>query len=271
MRQRREFLKTAAIFGILAACNPDALFGPPRVNRKFFGHMLNGGLLTSPDSIDIPIGTYRDWNNGASLEWVYRNNWEGFERAIQFALKKNTDLLHVLAGEPTTVLPSLGAWRAHVSEAVMRAAGRVGYWEVWNEPVYSKATPKQMADYAGEAYSIIKQGDPSAVVLSPSFNELLTGYGYDFAAQYMDEPVHADVIAFHSYDGAEKIGLVVGKVKRLTNLEVWNTETVGALSLEPQARAGVSRVVLNGQIEQDYDTQTPLGALYMQAFDRLAA
>lgn len=272
---RRAAIAEAGVFLIANACNPQKLFGtePIRVPRKFFGHMVAGGLLSSPDDVDIPFGTYRIWNNGASYEWVYRNRWEGFEGWISFAESKGADALYVLFGEPNTDLPSLDAWRSFVREAVERSAGRVQVWEPINEAVYV-ASPEQALAYAAEAYSIIKASQPTAVVTTPSLNDLTRSYAQTFAETYLAKVGDStDVVAFHSYDSRQDLARVIGWLHERTALPLWNTETVGIETLEVQARAGVERVVLNAQIagNEDWDAESPLGRVYCATFDRLAA
>jgi len=101
--------------------------------------------------------------------------------------------------------PILSAWDQYVTEAVTNAAGRIKYWELWNEP-------DQRASYCGDiqsmvtmaqhAYAIIKSIDPSATVLSPAasgeagatwFDSFLTAGGLNTF----------DVVAFHGYGGAQ--------------------------------------------------------------------
>ncbi|MCX6902891.1 MAG: endo-1,4-beta-xylanase, partial [Verrucomicrobia bacterium] len=64
---------------------------------------------------------------------------------------------------PTNNYP---AWSAYVSNVVRHAAGRVRYWEVWNEPE-NFATGGTAADYARvvtNAYDAAKAADPNAQV-----------------------------------------------------------------------------------------------------------
>ena len=89
---------------------------------------------------------------------------------------------------------------------VAHAAGRIHYWEIWNEPndsgSYTGGIPT-LVTLARRAYTAIKSADPSAVVLTPSS----TG-GNDVGTSYMDQYLnagggaYADVIAFHGYWGS---------------------------------------------------------------------
>jgi hypothetical protein len=250
------------------------------VLRSFFGQQVQGELLATPSEVSIPIGLVRGWDVGASYEWVYKNKWEGFTRLIDFGLAKSADILYVLAGQVGTLLPDLGAWRDFVTEACVRSSGRIKYWEVWNEPVYAEPRdPERIYELAREAWTIIKAHDPTAVVLTPSFNELLTAYGFTFAATYLElarrEP-YADAVAFHSYDGPEAVKEVVSVLRQRTSLPLWNTETASldlSATFEENARAGVERCVWNAQIANcdDYDATEGLGLIYSRTYKRLTS
>jgi hypothetical protein len=285
VRARRDFLSdfaaSAAAFLMTAACNREKLFEPrPRkLGRSFFGHMVQGSIINHDGStsqpITIPIGILRGWNCGASFEWVYRNEWEGFDRLLRLGESLGAEILYVLAGEPDTALPSLDEWRAFVRAAVDRSAGRIGHWELWNEPVFCRgASAADMAVYSREAYSIIKATYPWATVLSPSLNELLTSYGRKYADEYLRTSHFADAIAFHSYDPANRLSEVLGLVRGLSDLPLWNTETASADlfgTFVTHALAGVDVCVWNAQIDgcADYDADYGLGATYRLAFDTL--
>ena len=67
--------------------------------------------------------------------------------------------------------PSISAWDQYVTAIVTNAAGRIKYWELWNEPDQANSYCGDLATMvtmAQHAYRIIKSIDPSAMVLSPS-------------------------------------------------------------------------------------------------------
>ena len=130
--------------------------------------------------------------------------------------------------------PVLSAWDQYVTAAVTNAAGRIKYWELWNEP-------DQPASYCGDipslvtlaqhAYAIIKKIDPSATVLSPS---ACGETGADWLNSFLNAGgLHTfDVVVFHGYQGAqaEQINAVVDDFRsvmirqNLSNLPLWDTE-----------------------------------------------
>jgi PKD repeat protein len=129
---------------------------------------------------------------------------------------------------------------------VTHAAGRIKYWEIWNEPniqAYWTGTPAQLATMAEHAYGIIKSIDPNAVVISPS----PSGYCYNGACQSSgtsDGPTwlanyiadgggaYTDIYAFHGYPGnvAEWINAYVGHYQDVlssagqSSKPLWDTE-----------------------------------------------
>ena len=94
---------------------------------------------------------------------------------------------------------NLAAWSTYVSNVVRHAAGRVRYWEVWNEP--ENFSPKgTAADYAcivTNAYNAAKAADPSAQIgLSVASVDIL----------YLEQAIqagaadHFDYICVHPYE-----------------------------------------------------------------------
>jgi len=68
------------------------------------------------------------------------------------------------------ISPILRIGKHWVTTVVTRNAGRVKYWEIWNEPDSSDfftGNINQLVTYAQHAYTIIKSIDPSAKVISP--------------------------------------------------------------------------------------------------------
>jgi hypothetical protein len=99
--------------------------------------------------------------------------------------------------------PDLNAWDAYVRAIVEHAAGRIHYWELWNEPdqplFYCGDIP-QLVIMAQHAYPIIKKLDPSAVVLSPA---MTGGSGAGVLATFIAGGGRGtfDAVAFHGYEG----------------------------------------------------------------------
>lgn len=97
---------------------------------------------------------------------------------------------------PTNNYP---AWSVYVSNVVSHAAGRVRYWEVWNEPE-NFATGGTAADYARvvtNAYAAAKAADPNALVgLS------VASVDVDYLEQALQAGAadHFDYLCVHPYE-----------------------------------------------------------------------
>ena len=91
-------------------------------------------------------------------------------------------------------------WKDFVTAIANHAAGRIRYWEIWNEPVmpfYWTGTFAQMARMAQDARAIILSIDPKAKLTTPPngvggfVDKWWKGYADAGGLQY------ADIIAFH--------------------------------------------------------------------------
>src|SRR2546423_1020338 len=192
------------------------------VSKKFFGHMIQGSIVNRDGSttipITIPIGTIRMWDTGAV--WYYvgdkePHNWDGFEGFIALGHRLGAQMLYTFGRAPDsarigrTMVPTMHAWNAFVLLVAERASGRIKAWEMWNEPAvasvyWAGGSIGDLITRARSGYKIIKMLDPDAVVLTPSFNEVIA-YGGAFADQYFKAmnagARSADAISFHSYAG----------------------------------------------------------------------
>lgn len=97
---------------------------------------------------------------------------------------------------------ALAAWLAFVDAAVAHEAGRVAYWEIWNEPNhygYWGAPPDAHA--YGRLVRLtaerLKKADPKAIVIAGA----LAGLKPDFIEGFLSEDTGllVDVVSFHNY------------------------------------------------------------------------
>ena len=239
---RREFVKTAALFGLIAACNPDALWTPkPRpVGPEFFGHMVQGDWVQDDGTLCCPVTVYfgllRLWDSRA-VWWKMEQDTTALEANILYAERVDAQVMFtfgeppVSACYPNSKVPQPSAWAAFVRQTVTQAAGRVKYWELWNEPAvtgYWDGTTEQLVEQSRVAYEIIKELQPDAVVLSPSMVQT-EGYGA-FTDRYLAGGESSDVIAFHAYaDTPDAITPVIESLRASmrkygVNKPIWNTE-----------------------------------------------
>jgi hypothetical protein len=95
-----------------------------------------------------------------------------------------------------------------VSCIVARYAGKIKFWEMWNEPSIAgtwSGTTQQMVYMAKGAYAAAKAANPSAVVLTPSsisgWWTDATGAYQSWMAEYLADGggPYADSVALHTY------------------------------------------------------------------------
>jgi hypothetical protein len=170
------------------------------------------------------VGALRLWDSHTS--WTYLNpqrgvfDWTQLDRWLNLAAAHNVDVLYTFgvtpawaAANPTQSCEyqpgacsppaNLADWDAFVSAIVSHSAGRIRYWELWNEPNLNEfwaGNAQVLAQMAQRAYAIIKSIDPNAVVLTPA----ATASNSD-AGSWLNQFFSAgggsstDVVAFHGY------------------------------------------------------------------------
>jgi hypothetical protein len=132
-------------------------------------------------------------------------------------------------------------FQTFVRALVAQAAGKIKYWELWNEPdcPYEwNGTMAQMVRMAKDAYTIIKAADPTALVLTPSSVDAGSGKAIDiWLPGYIAAGGgnYADIVAFHGYINpalGQAPENITGTVDQLTSSlsgplatkPFWNTE-----------------------------------------------
>jgi hypothetical protein len=100
-------------------------------------------------------------------------------------------------------------WKDFVTALSQHVAGRIRYWEVWNEPMFKPTfagTPAQLVRLAKDLRAITQARDPNAEILSPPGSDYHTGpSGTCFAANTMSQYFAAgigqyiDIVSFHAY------------------------------------------------------------------------
>ncbi|MBI4407807.1 MAG: endo-1,4-beta-xylanase [Candidatus Kerfeldbacteria bacterium] len=97
--------------------------------------------------------------------------------------------------------PDLDAWSNYVETVTQRYAGRVTYWEIWNEPNHDSFWTGDEGDYADlldSAIAAAKQGNPDAKIIFGG----LSGSDYTFletVLPLLDDTSEIDVMAIHPY------------------------------------------------------------------------
>jgi hypothetical protein len=153
---------------------------------------------------------------------------------------------------------SLDDWREFVLKVANRYKGRIGAYEVWNEPSYHqfyRGDVHTMVEMTRIASQAIHSVDPEALVVSPSPT---TVDGLPWLHSFLDAGGGnlVDVIGYHFYvtPGApEEIVSLAARVKlemagHHVSLPIWNTETGWSkpktFASNDEASAYVSRALL---------------------------
>jgi PKD repeat protein len=245
--------KLFRVFSALILITASAFAG--EVTSTFFGmhilHAVNGSTAWPSDQ----FGGVRLWDSG--VDWHEINtaqgvyDWSAFDRWMTLAQQHNVDVVYTFGRVPnwanggqgtTAPMTNMQYWDDYVRAIATRSAGRVKYWEIWNEPndthFWSGDIPT-LVIMAQHAYQIIKSVDPNAVIVSPSPTWTSTS-----PDQWMNSYLqagggkYADVIAFHGYVNAspESIDSLAAAVAKVMNANgqsgkpLWDTEASWSLA-----------------------------------------
>ncbi|AKJ27919.1 glycosyl hydrolase [Caldimonas brevitalea] len=205
-------------------------------------------------------GLLRLWNTGTNWRDLEKANnvWDfttgsgkRLELYVDYAQRNNAQILYTLGQTPAWASsnPSvqgyygLGAsmppthledWRDYVRTLARRYAGKIRYWELWNESDFSgtwAGSVEKMVEMARIAREEIKAADPANQLVSPG---LTTGQGVAWLDRFLAAGGgnHVDVIGFHWYYDMqpEKLAPQIQNVRQviknhgLEHKPLWNTE-----------------------------------------------
>jgi hypothetical protein len=246
------------------------------VPSTYFGLAIHPDVLN--DKVPwptFPFGAIRLWDSATqwavlnpsegTFNWTELNDWLNaatengktdliytFGVVPQWASSKPNDQTCVSDGSspgscdaPKDVNPdgtgTDDLFQTFVRALVAQAAGKIKYWELWNEPdcPYEwNGTMAQMVRMAKDAYMIIKAADPTALVLTPSSVDAGSGKAIDiWLPGYIAAGGgnYADIVAFHGYINpalGQAPENITGTVDQLTSSlsgplatkPFWNTE-----------------------------------------------
>ena len=232
--------------------------GPGTIPPTYLGLTVNHNESV-PFPAALAFGAIRSWD-ATGVSWDDINtapgvyDWSGFDAWVTYASGHGVDVLYTFGRTPLWASSNptaqtgygpgqcappanLSDWDDFVTAVVNRAAGRIRYWELWNEPqdrTHYCGTVAQMVTMARHAYRIIKAANPDFRVVAPATlydngagPKWLDIYFADGGADY------ADIVAFHGYleAPAEEHIQVIQDYRAVTSKydqqskPLWNTES----------------------------------------------
>lgn len=175
-------------------------------------------------SPSMSFGTTRSWDAWPNLDWSDANpsrgnyNFAYLDKFVAISQSRGAEIIYTLGrtprwassqpNAPTSYGPGECAPPVNMSDyddylraIATHVAGKIRYWELWNEPQDPHSYCGDMATMvtmAQHATQIVKSIDPSALVLSPG---VTGGSGPAWLASFLSRggTANVDVIAFHGY------------------------------------------------------------------------
>jgi len=242
------------------AGSPDLALSPSSdpIPQTYFGMHIHRATTTT-EWPSVPFGSWRLW--AAAVNWLKlqpgRGVWEfgTLDRCLDLAQKHHVPIILTLgrtpqwasarpeetAGSPRNPAPggaappkNLSDWQNYVRILATRYKGRIEAFEIWNEPNlknFYSGSPEEMITLAREAYSIIKEVDPSALVVSPS---AVGPTGAAWMDRYFElgGAKYADIVGYHFYSGAAEPEAMLVRIREVqgvmakykVNKPLWDTE-----------------------------------------------
>jgi len=204
-----------------------------QVKDSFFGMHVSLRILRSGSWPSVPFSSLRLWDTKTS--WAQLNpsdgkyDWNLLDDWLKEAQHHDVDVLYTFGHTPSWAssrpgegscayesgscappndLPEDGSgsdqhWKDFVTAIVKHSAGRIKYWEIWNEPINVKmwsGTIPQMLRMARDASSIIKSTDPDALLLTPTL-AMGTPRAKTWTNDYLQGGggTYADALSYHAY------------------------------------------------------------------------
>jgi Glycosyl hydrolases family 39 len=235
-------------------------FKPPAdpIPPTYFGMHIHRAANSTPWP-GVPFKAWRLWDSHTTWaqlepqkgEW----DWRLLDRTVDLANSHGVEVLYTMGRSPhwASARPNdrgrnpnaepggmaeprdLEDWRNYVRKVATRYKGRIKAYEIWNEPNlpnFYSGTPAAMLNLAREAYSVLKQVDPSIIVVSPS---AVGPTGIPWLEDYLKlgGGKYADVIGYHFYIHAQEPEAMLGFIDQVHELTqkygvadkpLWNTE-----------------------------------------------
>lgn len=241
---------------LVAALNLQAIAQDPYstpVPRSYFGLTVMRDRTTPP----FDYGTTRTWDAWPKPEWSQSNpspgtyDFTNLDKYLSVNHNQSKDVIYTLgktpqwaSSQPNTTNGAapgecappakLEYWDDYLKAVVTHAAGRIKYWEIWNEPnlpMYYCGDIPTLVQLAKHAQKVIKSIDPSAMILSPA---VTNDWGVPFLSSFLAQGGASaiDIVAFHGYRSqkAEDILPMIAHYRSamaangVSKLPLWDTE-----------------------------------------------
>ncbi len=226
-----------------------------RIPANFFGMHIHHATTGTPWP-SVPIGGWRLWD--ALVGWPQiepkKGQWNFglLDQYVSLAEQHKTEVLLPLGLSPqwasarpleSSIYQSGNAaepadnvdWQNYVTAIVTRYKGRIGAYEIWNEPNnkgFWTGDTQEMVALTREASEIIHKIDPAATVVSPAAT---TSSGIAWLTQFLNlgGGKYVDVIAYHFYVSPQPPEMMVPLIQQVRQImretgvaekPLWNTE-----------------------------------------------
>jgi hypothetical protein len=218
------------------AVDPDSMLG---VHPNFSEYQLEllQRLGIKQARVLSPAGFFR-WGS-PSVE-PSEGNIIWFDTEVDRARQRGFEILGTIgtnnywpAWADVNGLPNLDKWEAFVEQLATHYRGRVKYWEIWNEPIYT-FTPEFYAEMSKRAAAAIRRADPSAKIVGMGGTYRLSWIQSVLQALGPNPKQYFDFISTHQYPpntdpSGGDTGLRAEEFRTAIiegmGVEVWNTET----------------------------------------------
>ncbi len=234
------------------------------IPSSYFGLTVQESNVTA----DLQYATTRSWDAIPGPDWADSNPSAGVynfanldlfiaanEPSANNGLTQARDMIYTLgrtpqwaSSNPTATTPygdgqcappsSLTYWDDYLTAVVTHAAGRIKYWELWNEPQntsYYCGDIPTLVTMAQHAQTIIKSIDPDAILISPGMAGGTEGPVWLNTFLADGGATAVDAIGFHGYwdQTAEDLVTEIGQYQAVmatngvSSLPMWDTEGSG--------------------------------------------
>ena len=236
---------------------PDSLSPSEKpIPAGYFGLHIHRALAGTPWP-PVKFGTWRLWDTYTAWPWLEPNkgewHFDKLDKFIGLAEKQKVEIVLVLGLSPAwasarpaekcSYAPGFAAepgniddWRNYVRTVATRYKGRIHYYEMWNEPNlkgFYTGSMTRLLELVREAHRVLKEVDPSVLVISPSATSGMKGIVWldEFLSRGGGE--YVDIIGYHFYVSPgppEDMTPLVMKVKetmgkhKVADKPLWNTE-----------------------------------------------